>query len=638
MKQTTLLQWLIATLALLSIAPVYAQEEQNSMTYLSCDFSDEIPADFALYDLDGQTHHYSMVQSGIKQGCAWSRIKEIGKSNYFAASACRYKAEDGQELKPADDWLITSRVWVRGNNAKLTWDGISLTNMKSESCAYEVLISTSGNKPEDFTAPALFTTDAESMDVWSSHEIDLSDFQGRHIYIAFHNNSAKGEILGIDNILVKGDKGSCELLVTTGTHIYGTQTLNIEGTLTSYSDNTITQATLYCEHNGTTYTYPISSLQLHKNETYNYRFPQAIDIQYGDTAQYKVWGVVENIEQDTIYGSTTAFMFKPNKGIVVEEGTGMWCNFCPGGILALEILAENYPDNFIGVAIHQGDDLEHINYFNKVGFDGLPAAWVNRRIYSSPPMVMVTNNGVKEYVTTHGGIETHFIEELAITPAIEVNITHTTIENNTITIDANVRSAIDLNNLAYHIEYALVENNVWKEGYYQMNGYAGQNVKIGGYENLPAQITTDIMFQHVARQLYRGNNIPATLQAGEAYTMNNTFELPSTILNNDNLTIVAMIIDTTSGNIVNARESSLKAGIHPMTTTNGIKCRADKGYIDITLPQAAETHIQLFNTTGTLVGTYLTTNPATQIASDRGLYIVRITHNGNTSAHKVIVK
>ena len=47
----------------------------------------------------------------------------------------------------------------------------------------------------------------------------------------------------------------------------------------------------------------------------------------------------------------------PVQRLVVEEGTGTWCQFCPKGIVGLRKASEAYPNHFIGIAIHRSDNL-----------------------------------------------------------------------------------------------------------------------------------------------------------------------------------------------------------------------------------------------------------------------------------------
>ncbi len=331
------------TLSLLVVAPVVAQEgDPDIMTYHHCDFTQGIPADYATYDMDGQTLHYTMVQAGIKQGEAWTRKKELGKENYFAVSACRYKEEEGVELKPSDDWLILPLVWVRGESAVLSWDAMSMKSRQDMGAAYEVLISTTGNTPADFTQPAVFTTPEEVMGEWTHHSVDLAAYAGQHIYIAFHNNSAQGDLLCVDNIDVQGLRGVCDFAVTSGTHLFASNELPVSLSITSYAAEPITDMTLYYRHNDDMVTYTLSDLSIAKYETFEYTFDETIHIAYSDTAYYTVGAVVNGVKQDEIDCSTVAFMFKPDHKIVVEEATGMWCSYCPAGIEAMEILEEKY--------------------------------------------------------------------------------------------------------------------------------------------------------------------------------------------------------------------------------------------------------------------------------------------------------
>lgn len=632
----------IACAMLFASTATMAQDTQEQMNYLSCDFSKGIPTNFATYDVDQQTLHYSMVQSGFVQGQSWIAKKEMGKQNFFAASACRYKQVDDTPLQPSDDWMILPCIWVRGNNATLSWNACSFTNMKNEGCGYEILISTTGNTPADFTQPAIYTVTEEAKDEWASHQIDLSTYYGQTIYIAFHNNSATGELLGIDNILITGHKGICDINIANGTHIFGSETFYIEGSITSFSESPIDQVTIFFENNGETYSQPLNDININKYETYNFRFDQGININNGDTITYKVWAEVEGVLYETINKTAIGFKFSPSHKVVIEEGTGMWCSFCTSGIYAFEVLEKKYPNNFVGIAIHQNDELELLSYFNTLGFTGLPTGWINRKNISSPTTLIINDNGEQEYVTTHGGFETYFVEELNNLPAIDVFMQSAGIENNILTINTTVHAAIDLDNLNYKIEYALIEDDVWKNGYYQQNGYSGDDAKIGGYENLPPTITKDFMFQHVARAYYNkypgiDESVPTTLIAGEEYTKTYTFEVPTTILSQDNLHLVAMIIDCNTGYIVNANVSGTAAAVNEVTSAQTL-CYASHNGINIQLPNASKAQINIYSISGALVGSHNATSQLTTIPAHSGAYIVQIIQDNISSAHKVIVK
>lgn len=632
---------LISFMACAISLTLFAQE-QDIITYHSCDFTDGIPADYTTYDLDGQTLHYTMIQAGIKQGEAWARKKEVGKNNYYAMSACRYKKIEDEELKPSDDWMITPAIWVRGENAKLSWRSVSIKNVLNVGAGYEVLLSTTGNKPEDFTT-TLFTIDEVPFGAWSEHEIDLSSYYGQHIYIAFHNNSAQGEILGVDDIKIEGTYGVCNLEATTGTHIFATNNLEVKAAITSYSETPITHMTLYYRHGDNTITETLDNLNIEKYQTYNHTFATTIPVNFSDTTHFTIGATVQDIPQDEIECSTVAFAFKTTRKTVVEEATGMWCQYCPSGIAAMDFMAEKYPDEFIGLALHYDDLIAVNDYVSDLGFpEGFPTAWVNRSFYVLSFMSTTENNGRLEYVLEGSEFEKAFLEAQKYVATTDIAITHIDTYNNQITIDALVRPAIDIVNTNYNIAFVIVEDNVWQDGYFQNNNFSGGEIYLPGWYERPQTITEDFTFNHVVRSIYDNYQgiegcLPNTLAVGEEYSTSHTFDLPSTILNLDNVKVVAMIIDLENGEIVNACESASLSGVSTVTTQKSY-CYASDNSIHINTPQP-NAHIEIFDTVGRLVAAQRTDNSHTIIPiHTSGIYIVTITHDDTTTTHKVMVR
>ncbi len=58
-------------------------------------------------------------------------------------------------------------------------------------------------------------------------------------------------------------------------------------------------------------------------------------------------------------GSTTVSVlaFVPRRLPLMEEYTGTWCGNCPRGMAGMEYMSDSYPDEFIGVAYHTGDEM-----------------------------------------------------------------------------------------------------------------------------------------------------------------------------------------------------------------------------------------------------------------------------------------
>ncbi len=83
--------------------------------------------------------------------------------------------------------------------------------------------------------------------------------------------------------------------------------------------------------------------------------------------------------------------------VVVEKGTATWCQWCPRSIVGFRTMYEKYPDNFIGIAIHD-DDMYSPSYIYmlwRIG-GGLPKAIVNRKHEIDPNETALENYYLSE--------------------------------------------------------------------------------------------------------------------------------------------------------------------------------------------------------------------------------------------------
>ena len=73
--------------------------------------------------------------------------------------------------------------------------------------------------------------------------------------------------------------------------------------------------------------------------------------------------------------------------VVLEEGTGTWCGFCPYGADTLKAMMEDYPGRVFGIAYHGGSDHEpmktpHTDFWTDiVNLRGWPQGAVNRILF-----------------------------------------------------------------------------------------------------------------------------------------------------------------------------------------------------------------------------------------------------------------
>lgn len=622
----------------------------DDMVYLYCDFEAGIPDGFTTYDRDGQTLYFTMIQAGFKQGDAWITKREEGLSptNYYAASTSKYKYSTGETPQPADDWLVTKKIYVRGGNAVLKWKGRSICDQQKNKSSYQVMVSTTGNTPEDFHGEPVFSIDEEASNGWRQHEVSLAQFEGKEIYIAFVNNSLNKEILAIDNLEVKGGKGLCELTVNTGDHVYGTNAVSVDGTITAYSDVPVTEFKAYYTYQGKTFSTSVSGLSLRKHQSCSFSFDEKIPVAFGDTVKYKVWAEVNGQTQDTIDCQTVSFLFMPQRKTVVEEGTGMWCVYCPKGIVAMDILQKKYPEKFIGLALHYTDPLAVDDYVDALKFPGYPSGWFNRKYLCADPMVLVENDGVSMYTTTNGGFESYFLAAEKEPTLADITLT-AHVENGKIKTEATSRFAINIDEADYQLAFALTEDNVTDPTYYQDNGFAGGDALLGGYESQPKRITAPI-FNHVARGIYDDylgvpGSIPTQLVAGESYKFEYTIDVPTSIKSLANSRLIAMLLDRKTGEIVNANTVELLAsGIENVKTDEPSLTFHSSGNdccIDFKSASTSPVSIRVYRCDGTTVATRQTDRLVTDgvycripMNGKSGVFVVTATQDNKTVARK----
>lgn len=623
------------------------------LEYYSCDFSEGIPTDMTLYDRDGETLHYTMVQRGFQSTDSWISLREEGTENYYAASASRFKVEADKTSIPADDWLVLPEIWMRGGEGKLSWKSRIFNDQSSRKSSYDVRISTTGSRPEDFTDEPIMKID-ETDEQWNSYSLDLSQYAGLHIWIAFVNITDNGEILGLDDITITGDRGLAEISLFPGNYATGDpSSIIIGGTLTAGTVEPITSFSATCLAGGKKYEVSYPDLNLLPGESIDFSFPVELDIIYGDSFEYVVSPVVNGVTFDDIVQTTTYLAFLPERRVVIEEATGTWCQYCPMGILAFEILEERYPDTFIPIAIHMIEGVDPMamdSYANQNIFSGgAPSGWVDRLVYSTHPMMLTRIDNQRTYTTLMGGFETLLLERMAVTPMADVSLTAEISSDGMLSVKSISRYPVNVEDADYRLCFVLTEDHVSgsvEDGYTQMNGYSGAGEILGGYESLPRVIVENLEFNHVARAIYNDYNgiagsIPSSITAGENYTYEFNHKLPNNIQNNENLNVIAFVLDHSTGEIMNA------ASIRPATSgvdtisKNGSDFKVLKSEDQITvssLDPQTEISLQLMDISGRVLDKSSGNgNVSIRTNGLKGLHILKIESNKTSSCRKLIL-
>lgn len=402
------------------------------------------------------------------------------------------------------------------------------------------------------------------------------------------------------------------LQIVTPAEIYGQTEFQIEASLTPEAGQQVTEFTASCSVDGRVLTQKFSGLNLTAGEPYTFKFDEPVSAPYGKAVKYQVWVNVGGKDTERVEHTTTPLCFKTHRRTVVENGTAMWCQYCPKAIVAMDSLSILYPDDFIGISLHAQDALENYAYVSSLGFQAYPSAFFNRKYYESRPLGYAKYGDKECFVVGEGGWGTRFLkyqqERAAADIDLKVQYTAPYMKLNTQT-----RFAEETSGETYQIAFAVVEDHVKHESNYQKNVFAGESFSVGGFENLPSRIR-GIEFNHVGREIfddYQGipGSVPAEIQPGETYKFETRLQLPDKVDDAKNVRIVAMLIRLSTGEIVNARQVKLipdeSTGITSPETADEaqLTCQRQGDQLEVAYVSASDRPVQLrlFSLQGALV-------------------------------------
>lgn len=254
------------------------------------------------------------------------------------------------------------------------------------------------------------------------------------------------------------------------------------------------------------------------------------------------WNLFERIVEVDDIDNIPSFKRK----VVVEEGTGTWCGWCPRGIVGLRETFERHPDDFIPIAVHVQDEMYTDDYMPLIEqkFGNYPICIMNRRYVFDP------NAEAIEY---YFGIGSETSNAAIKMSAQWVDETKKEVKVNTAT-----SFAYDMPD-DYRIAYVITENKVGP--YSQVNYYSGgSGGEMGGFENEPNKVS--IYFDHVARSISNVNGtrrtVPEGPLGGEVYQYSHVLEIPDNVQNIENIELTVLLINQETLFIENADRISMK--------------------------------------------------------------------------------
>lgn len=146
------------------------------------------PACWTSIDADGDGFNWMVVPHS----------SHPAHSGEYSAMSASWDSNAG-ELTP-DNYLVTPQLDINAENLTLSfWAAAQDGDYPEEN--YSVMVSTTGNNPEDFTDEIF--TETLSSDEWHQVVIPLADYYGSHIYIAWRHWDVTDQFqMKVDDILI----------------------------------------------------------------------------------------------------------------------------------------------------------------------------------------------------------------------------------------------------------------------------------------------------------------------------------------------------------------------------------------------------------------------------------------------------
>ena len=283
----------------------------------------------------------------------------------------------------------------------------------------------------------------------------------------------------------------------------------------------------------------------------------------------KVNGQANETVENAISGTLVTVKRKPKYVPLVEEATGTWCGWCPRGSVGLKMLNRLFRNDVVTVAVHFNDPMALPGYATNA--TSFPSCQINHGAFCDP--YYGSNDqafGIRRDV--EAAMRQYTIGEIAVNAewtdesqtAIKVNTTTTFVE--------------DIDQSPYQIGYILLEDKVkgvttdWTQSNYFANTINNDpNLKV--LVDSPSKIQ-DASYDYVPVAIWEPRSgvegtLPATITSEVPMSYTYTLDISDNtrIQNKDKLTVVALLLNKETGEVLNAAKYKFTPDPDPSVVT-----------------------------------------------------------------------
>ena len=546
------------------------------------DFSNGVSG-MLLFDGDNNTPTDEMASLGfVVEGVSqpWIPIRDEEDSDFAAASHSCY-----DPAGKSDDWMVTPQLFIPDDKATLSFKSQSYRNAKNDVLKVYVWESDDivtiltqnivdkirGNGKLVYNQKQTPGSSEDNLaGDWTLNTVDLSEYAGKYIYIAFVNDTQNQSIIFVDDIVVSRDMAAV-LSIDTPHVVVDEDNVRIQGRLSVMKEFGIDgyQLTL-SDSEGNLIETISSDEKLEKEEICSFSFEKPVALEKGAINSFIITFATGSESIEMKYDISN-LLFETTKRVVLEEMTGTTCQFCPQGIIAIEYLQELFGDLFIPVAIHSytGDKLggaEQTAYSSFLGIPAAPMGRVARGVVGSPMY-----NDKKDYLfTSPDGLTwlqktEEALSEMAVAD-VDIKAADIDQENKTVSVAATFNPAVSRSDANINVFAILMEDDILdfqnNQGQYTIEapglgewGKGGANGKatVLWYYDDVVRGTSAVETGGVYSGFNgKGGYIPSEIKAGEPIDFTFGFNLPSGIADVNKTKVCLMLLDANTGEYINA--------------------------------------------------------------------------------------
>lgn len=272
---------------------------------------------------------------------------------------------------------------------------------------------------------------------------------------------------------------------------------------------------------------------------------------------------------------------------LMEEYTGLWCGNCPRGYASMEHMSHKYPDDFIAIAYHNGDDMHCVQTYPSA-VPGFPAGWLDRTVKLDPYL------GQAE---AGYGFELDWLDARArFTPvAVEVSAAFDDSDADLIEVECEV-SLVRSSDTEYKVAYALLADGLQDAEWSQSNYFAGaagyddieeMGMFVNGTRSMKGLVYNDVIVSHSPLEGVDGS-LPAVMEVDRKYAHGHSFRVSGctnmkgdvVVRDRSKLRVVAMVVGA-DGSIANAAVAPVGTGVGSVCGVDGDMQVVSTVYYDI---------------------------------------------------------